>query len=123
MKKAPTKVPSSDRTPAERADSQRLIFELLKHVTTVSSGSLLLAATFYSKLQNASISPTYLLIVFVCFAFAIVAAIVGMVVISMRLHAKLSTTEGTVIAASVVLSGYSFAGGMATVAVALIKAT
>lgn len=121
MKKVQPKAPSSDRTAAERADSQRLVFELLKHVTTISSGSLLLAATFYSKLQTVSSYSTYLFIVFVCFAFAIVAAIVGMVVISLRLHAKLSEGELNVIASSVVLSGFSFAGGMATVAIALVK--
>nr|WP_143710591.1 hypothetical protein [Janthinobacterium sp. Marseille] len=91
----------------------KLVFDLMKHLTTLSSGSILILITLLEKVFRESPPTLYIRFSFGGFCISIIAAVVAMMVLSMN-AADGAITEGerTTFAAAASISAVSFSLGI-----------
>ena len=66
----------------KKLETYRLVFDLLKHLTTLSSGSILLLITLFEKVFKLSPPGYQLLFAFGGFFFSIVCSVVAMLLLA-----------------------------------------
>jgi cytochrome bd-type quinol oxidase subunit 2 len=98
-------------------------FELLKHITTLSSGSILLVLAIAEKFLKEPSFTKPLFQAVICFLVSIFAALVAMAVLAIKAGSQgLSRNESKVVAWGFVMSAMGFFGGIAMIAISLFKA-
>jgi hypothetical protein len=106
-----------------RSEMFKQWFELLKHVTTLSSGSILLVLALAEKFLKEPHFTKPLFQSVICFLVSIFAALVAMAVIAVKAVSQdLSTGESRVVAWCFVMSAIGFFGGIALIAAPLLSA-
>ena len=107
----------------KKTEMIKLVFDLLKHVTTLSSGSILLILAISEKIFVGKNFPKLLLIAPCLFIISIVAALMSMVVISfMSGQKKTSMIELAIFSWGFVVSALAFAIGMFFILAVLLTA-
>lgn len=66
----------------QKLDTYKLVFDLMKHITTLSSGSILILIALLEKAFKATPPIGLVASAFVLFSFSIVAAIIAMMVLA-----------------------------------------
>lgn len=99
----------------------KLVFDLMKHLTTLSSGSILILITLLEKVFRESPPTLYIRLAFGGFCISIIAAVFAMMVLSMN-AADGAITEGerTVFAAATSIAAVSFSLGILFVVLAAL---
>jgi hypothetical protein len=72
----------------DRVDGSKMFFDLFKHLTTLSTGSILLMAAFLEKLFKNPNWSFLVSITFVCFILAIISSLAGMITYSAKVIAS-----------------------------------
>lgn len=111
----------SDSDDKKKTETIKLVFDLLKHLTTLSSGSILLILALIDKLFIGKQLPKLLLVAPCLFIVSVVSALISMVVISFTSgKASPSNIETSVFAWGFTLSAFAFGAGMFFVLVVLL---
>lgn len=107
----------------QRTENFKMMFDFLKHLTTLSSGSILLILALAEKfIKEPQLSQHLFRSVF-AFCVAILAALITMGVIA--LHAsgeKPSPNAANTLAWGLVMSGMGFFGGIALIGLTVLRA-
>lgn len=130
MQTTPSKALRKNRFPKEgvtismnqKLDTYKLVFDLMKHITTLSSGSILILIALLEKAFQTRPPIAIVASAFGMFSFSIVAAIVAMMVLATN-AADGGITEGerSAFAWSATLAAALFAMGIFIVAVIAIS--
>jgi hypothetical protein len=99
-----------------RVEAFKLIFELLKHLTTLSSGSILILITFIEKILHGPIANKFIKIAFSGFCFSILAALIAMFILAFKHDEEFTDSEKNFFAVTVVLSIATFFAGISSLA-------
>jgi len=105
----------------ERIDSFKQVFELLKHMTTLSSGSILLLLTFSEKIIHSADPNKWVGIAFVAFCISITFALGTMFFISLQRGEKPTNGEVNFFAYTMMISVVGFLIGMSSIAYTAYK--
>jgi hypothetical protein len=98
-----------------------MVFDLMKQLTTLSSGSILLLITLLEKVFHTSALIPELRIALIGFCFSIIAAVIAMLILGLNASdGMLTEGERNVFAAATVLSSIAFLGGMVATIFALV---
>jgi hypothetical protein len=92
-----------------KLEASKLIFDLMKHMTTVSSGSILLVVTFIEKILHGTKPSVFMGISFGGFCLSILTALIAMFVLAVKFDEKFTDGEANFFAISAVLSMGAFA--------------
>lgn len=97
------KAKSTDLTPKQEAhqEGQKLLYDAFKHLTTLSTGSILLLATFLEKFFKNPEWPALIAVALVGFIVSIVSAFITMLVLSdnifyLREKSETGSRSGTI---------------------------
>ena len=105
----------------KQSEMIKLVFDLLKHITTLASGSILLILAVAEKLFADKQIPKLLLAAPSLFIVSIVAALISMSVISFTSGPKgISKQEGSLFGWGFSISVFSFGAGMFFILVVLL---
>lgn len=119
-KSAQTVTVSSDKQNA-RAERHKYLFELMKHMTTLSSGSILLLITFLEKVLNEKI-PHRLITLSSCgFCFSIIFSIGTMLMMAAYFGEKFPDEDKNYFIAVAVLAIMGFFVGMFSLTIAAYR--
>ena len=83
-------------THAERFERMKTLYDLSKHITTLSSGSLLLIATFVDKVFKTPSLKWVLVICLICFVVCVGTSLFGMFGFGMYSRSTYLTNQDTV---------------------------
>jgi hypothetical protein len=104
------------------SESFKQTFELLKHVTTLSSGAILVILAIAEKfIKEPSLSKSLFQAVS-CFLAAILASLIPMTILAISAsHGKLSDSEVSVLSWGFGIAALGFFGGMALLALTILR--
>jgi hypothetical protein len=106
----------------EDVDAFKLIFDYLKHLTTLSSGSILLVVTLAEKLFSSSSFRSVLIPVLISFGWSILTAVLSMAIISINVAAgTFSENSRKLFALGFAMSALGFLGGMLLLIIAVVR--
>lgn len=98
-------------------ESKKYVFESLKHMTTLASGSVLVATAVVEKLFPNAPSRLPVIIAMVAFVATVLAGLIGMTVLAVSMKTEtVGGIEANVFAGSCVLAAVSFAIGIIAIA-------
>jgi hypothetical protein len=104
-----------------KLDTYKLVFDLMKHLTTLSSGSILILITLLEKVFQSAPPSITVGVAFTGFCFSIVLAIVAMLLLAMNASdGRLTEGERNVFAVAATFSAVSFGLGICFVAFAAL---
>jgi hypothetical protein len=109
---------TSGRRPApeiknKKIEMYKLVFDMMKHLTTLSSGSILILITMLEKVFRASPPTFYIRISFGGFCVSIIAAVVAMMLLSMNAaDGAITDGERNVFAIAASIAAVSFSLGI-----------
>ena len=107
----------------KQSEMIKLVFDLLKHITTLSSGSILLILAVAEKIFSGQQTPKLLLVAPCLFIVSIIAALASMSVISFGSGSKgITKKEGSIFGWGFSISALSFGAGMFFILAALLTA-
>ncbi|MGZ5781446.1 MAG: hypothetical protein ACXWIN_10885, partial [Burkholderiaceae bacterium] len=111
----------SDELKNKKIETYKMVFDLMKQLTTLSSGSILLLITLLEKVFHTSALISELRMALIGFFSSIITAVIAMLIIGMNASdGKLSETERNVFATSTVFSALAFFVGMVATVFALV---
>lgn len=117
MKTKPLRISGRDPLTNRKLETYKLVFDLMKHLTTLSSGSILILIALVEKVLSPTFSKVYLTASFVCFCFSIICAIASMLLLGMTAaDGKLTEGERNFFAIATSFSSISFGIGICFVA-------
>lgn len=97
----------------KKLETYKLVFDFMKHLTTLSSGSILILITMLEKVFRESPPATYIQMSFGGFCISIVTAVVAMMLLSMNAaDGALTEGERNVFAAAASIAAVSFSLGI-----------
>lgn len=99
-----------------RVDAFKQVFDLLKHMTTLSSGSILLLLTFLEKILHGVSPGTSIRSAFLGFCVSIFFALVNMFFLSLHREEKVSNGEANFFAYTLMMAIMGFAVGIFSLA-------
>lgn len=104
-------------------DSCRLYFDFFKHLTTLSTGSIVILATFMSKVLDLLASNKPVKIILVALAVSIASSVFAMFVLASHIQGRQERMESNVnlITGASLLSGGGFVVGLGSLVWALIS--
>lgn len=112
----------SDAPTKDRSDTFKTLFEFFKHLTTLSSGSILVILALAEKFIKQPVDVTFLFRSMFCFCVAIVTSLVAMGVLAFHAAGdKPSNGAVKLLAWGTVMSGIGFFGGMVMLAMAVLR--
>lgn len=100
----------------ERTESFKLVFELLKHMTTLSSGSILLLVTFIDKIMHGAGMNKGIGVAFFGFCISIIFAVGTMFFLSLHQGDPLTNGEKNYFAYTLMIAVIGFLIGMSGLA-------
>jgi hypothetical protein len=99
----------------------KLVFDLMKHLTTLSSGSILILITLLEKVFRESPPTLYIRLAFGGFCLSIITAVVAMLLLSMTASdGALTDGERNVFALTASIAAVSFSLGIVFVVFAAL---
>lgn len=105
----------------KKLDTYKLVFDLMKHLTTLSSGSILILITLLEKVFRSAPPAFTVGVAFFGFCFSIVSAIVAMLLLAMNASdGRLTEGERNLFAIAATFSAMSFGIGICFVASAAL---
>lgn len=111
-----------ERTDDISATGYKLIFDLFKHLTTLSTGSLLLTIGFIDKLFPQHQWGSLIVVVFVAFFITVVASFISMLITSYAVSRNYeSNTESKIYALAATIAILSFIIGIICLIVFFFK--
>ena len=99
-----------------RADAFKQVFDLLKHMTTLSSGSILLLLTFLEKILHGVSPGMSIRVAFIGFCVCILFALVNMFFLSLHREEEISNGEVNFFAYTLMIAVMGFAIGIFSLA-------
>lgn len=113
-------VSSSDRQGA-RAERHKYLFELMKHMTTLSSGSVLLLVTFLEKILHDKAPPDFIRLAFGGFCISILTALSTMLILTSNFGEKFSEWDKNYFSIVAVVAIMGFFIGMSSLMIAVFR--
>lgn len=103
-------------------DAFKLIFDLLKHLTTLSSGSILLILTLAEKFFANSPLKDGLFLALAAFGLSILAALLSMTIISFNIGGGIFSGRSlNTFTGGIALSAFGFICGMVLITIAVVR--
>jgi len=92
-------------------EGRKLQYDSFKHLTTLSTGSILLFITFVEKVSTGSRYIPLIIIAFVAFILSILASLVMMTLIARIVRKSNEVEEHNRITGKIFIAGFSISGG------------
>ncbi|MGZ3238567.1 MAG: hypothetical protein ACXU8A_14460 [Burkholderiaceae bacterium] len=111
----------SDELKNKKIETYKMVFDLMKQLTTLSSGSILLLITLLEKVFHTSALISELRMALIGFFSSIITAVIAMLILGLNASdGKLTEGERHVFAAATVFSSIAFVGGIVATVFALV---
>jgi hypothetical protein len=95
-----------------RTETYKSVFDLLKHLTTLSSGSALLLVTILERIIRGGASKTYIAFSFAGFCISILAAVTAMFYLSLGMDKRIADHDRNFFAGAVAVTIAGFFSGI-----------
>ena len=113
----------SDDLKKDRADMFKSLFEFFKHLTTLSSGSILLVLALADKLTKSPEAPRAIFRALIPLSVSMVASVFCMAILAFHSTGdKPSDKSVNYLGLGMAASGIGFCGGIALIALAVFRA-